>query len=532
MAERVSFGRQCTGNEGKRRLVRIFGAALLTLALPNLVISTAEARRFRHHHSGGGAGGYEPPYADMVIDGNTGRVLHSVNADELRHPASITKVMTLYLLFEQIEKGRFRMDTPLQISAHAAAQAPSKLGLRPGETITVQDAIKSIVTHSCNDIAVAVAENIAGDEDSFAEMMTKKAHALGMSRTHYANASGLPNNEQITTARDLTILGRALQDHFPQYYHFFSTHSFAYDGRILRNHNHMLDRVEGMDGIKTGYTTASGFNLLTSVHRDGHFLIAAVLGGRSAASRDKIMDGLIEANIDNTATSRTAPMVADSENDDDAPRPSVRAAVPVKVAAADDADATDDAVPAPLPMVKAVPAVRPRAAVISGTPRVTQVADKNETTASIPERKHLVADGATPVRTVTASAAGSTTTNMRWVQGPAGKQVSAKAADDKAPVKVAAAAPPAKPEPRPVARTGWLIQVGATDDVEKAQALLTRAKSSSRGALASAQAYTEKVQKGRETLYRARFAVLDSDAAESACKVLKRSGMACMSTKN
>ncbi len=515
----------------------MLGATLLTLALPNLVMSSAEARRFRHHHhSSGGGGGYEPPYADMVIDGNTGRVLHATNADELRHPASITKVMTLYLLFEQIEKGRFRLDTSLHISAHAAAQAPSKLGLQPGDTITVEDAIKAVVTKSCNDIAVAIAENIAGDESSFAEMMTKKAHALGMSRTHYANASGLPNNEQITTARDLTILARALQDHFPQYYHYFSTHSFAYDGQVLRNHNHLLDRVEGMDGIKTGYTNASGFNLLTSVHRDGHFLVAAVLGGHTARGRDEIMDNLIEANIDNTATSRTVPVVADNNGDDgDVVRPAAHLVPPAKIAANDDTEEPDDEMPAPLPMVKAVPAApaaRPRPAVISGTPRVAQVDDKSETTGSIQPRKRLVADGSTTTRPVAASVTGATTTNMRWVQGPAGKPVTTKAVEEKAPVKTAAAEPPVKPEVHPAGHAGWLIQVGATDDVSKAQELLTRAKSSSRGALASAQAYTEKVQKGGETLYRARFAVLDSDAAESACRVLKRSGMACMPTKN
>ncbi|MBI3274531.1 MAG: D-alanyl-D-alanine carboxypeptidase, partial [Methylocystis sp.] len=243
--------------------------------------------RGRGVHDGGVTGG-NPGFAAIVVDGG-GRTLFARNEHELRHPASITKVMTLYLLFEQLENGNLRLDSPLTISAHAAAQAPSKLGLKPGATIDVENAVKAVVTKSANDIAAAIAENIGGDEDSFAEMMTRKAHALGMSHTHYANASGLPNDAQITTARDLAVLGTAIQDRFPRYYRYFSTHSFAYRGAVHRNHNHLLGRIDGVDGIKTGYTRASGFNLLTSVRRGKRHLIAVVLGGRTAATRDRIM---------------------------------------------------------------------------------------------------------------------------------------------------------------------------------------------------------------------------------------------------
>ena len=166
-----------------------------------------------------------------------------------------------------------------------------KLGLEPGDTISVDDAIKAIVTRSANDVAVAIAEAIGGDEPHFADMMTRKAHTLGMSRTLYRNASGLPNDEQITTARDLTILARATEERFPRYFKYFSTHEFAYGGEIIGNVNHLLGRVDGVDGIKTGYTRASGFNLLTSVHRDGRSLVAVVLGGRTAAARDLYMEG-------------------------------------------------------------------------------------------------------------------------------------------------------------------------------------------------------------------------------------------------
>ncbi len=222
-----------------------------------------------------------PAFSAIVVDANSGRTIYAADPDGLRHPASITKVMTLYLLFEQLDSGKMTLQSRIPISEHAAAQEPSKLGLEPGETISVDDAIKAVVTRSANDIAVAIAEAIGGDESAFAAMMTRKAHEIGMSNTTYRNASGLPNDDQITTARDLTILARSLEDRFPRYFKYFSTEEFEYDGRTIGNHNHLLGRVDGVDGIKTGYTRASGFNLLTSVHRDGRSLLAVVMGGRT-----------------------------------------------------------------------------------------------------------------------------------------------------------------------------------------------------------------------------------------------------------
>ena len=201
---------------------------------------------------------YSPPYAAIVVDANSGSVLHAANPDALRHPASLTKIMTLYLLFEQIEAGKLRLDSRLEVSDHASQQAPSKLGLLPGQTLSVEDAIRALVTKSANDAAVVVAEAIGGDEETFARMMTRKARALGMSRTVYNNASGLPDEDQLTTARDQATLGRAIQDRFPRYYRYFATPSFTYRGHAMRNHNKLLGRVEGVDGIKTGYTRASG----------------------------------------------------------------------------------------------------------------------------------------------------------------------------------------------------------------------------------------------------------------------------------
>src|SRR4051812_9098505 len=309
---------------GGRRLVAVAGIAVVATSVVLASSSPAEARR-RHHARAGG--GYNPPYADMVVDAKTGRVLHAVNEHALRHPASVTKVMTLYLLFEQLEQGKMALDTELKVSAHAANQAPSKLGLRPGSTIEVEDAIKAIVTKSANDVAATIGENIGGSEEAFAEMMTRKARALGMTRTIYRNASGLPDPEQVTTAHDLTILGRAIQDRFPRYYTYFQTRVFRWAGRPIPNHNRLLGRVEGVDGIKTGYTRASGFNLLTSARTEGRHVVAAVLGGRSGAVRDRIMADLVRSNLPRAyAGARTAPVVAEAPVE--RPRPATVAEAP------------------------------------------------------------------------------------------------------------------------------------------------------------------------------------------------------------
>src|SRR5271170_1922115 len=313
------------------RVARFFNlAAGVCVAASALTASGAPAqgREWRHYHRVGHAyfahhRGYavarrpapveaDAAFSAIVVDANSGRELYGVNENGLRHPASITKVMTLYLLFEQLDKGALTLQSRIPISEHAAAQAPSKLGISAGDSISVDDAIKAVVTRSANDVAVAIAEAIGGDESNFAQMMTRKAHALGMSRTIYRNASGLPNDEQITTARDLTVLARATEERFPKYFHYFSTHEFDYSGEIIGNHNHLLGRVDGVDGIKTGHTRASGFNLLTSVHRDGRSLVAVVMGGRSAGSRDATMESLIATHIAEATTAHTATMIADA----------------------------------------------------------------------------------------------------------------------------------------------------------------------------------------------------------------------------
>ncbi len=258
---------------------------------------------------------YRPPYAAIVVDDKSGFVLHEVGADEPRHPASLTKIMTLYLLFEQLEAGTLTLDTPLQISTRAAMQNPTKLGLKANQTIKVEDAIKGLVTKSANDAAVVVAEAIGGSEEEFAKLMTLKAKALGMTSTTYVNASGLPAEEQITTARDQAVLGRAIQHRFPGYYQYFATPSFHYKGAEMRNHNALLGQVKGVDGIKTGYTEASGYNLVSSVRRDEKHIVAVVLGGTSNAARDARMRQLIEDNISLASTRRTLPIILEANGE-------------------------------------------------------------------------------------------------------------------------------------------------------------------------------------------------------------------------
>ncbi|HEV2539362.1 MAG TPA: D-alanyl-D-alanine carboxypeptidase family protein [Frateuria sp.] len=236
--------------------------------------------------------------AAIVVDATTGRVLGQVNADERNYPASLTKMMTLYLTFRELKAGRLTLEDRLPVSAWAANRAPSKLGLRVGQNITVEDCILAMVTKSANDAATVAAESIGGNEKGFADMMNAQAALLGMSGTHFDNASGLPDPNNWSTARDLLTLGRALFQDFPQYAHYFSVKEFNFNGQLVRGHNHLMDRYPGMDGLKTGFTDASGFNLASTAMRDGHRLFAVVLGGKTAARRDQLMANLLDAGFE------------------------------------------------------------------------------------------------------------------------------------------------------------------------------------------------------------------------------------------
>lgn len=531
------------------RLRVVIGLIGVAAVAATMASSPAEARK-RKAHSGGG---YTPPYAAMVVDARTGRTLHAVNEDAARIPASLTKVMTLYMLFEQMERGRFSMDSELKVSSYAASQPPTKLGLRAGSTISVEDAIKSMITLSANDSSVVVAENIAGSEEAFADQMTRKARSLGMSSTRFYNPHGLPHSPpNLTTARDLTILARALQERFPKYYPLFSMRAFQYGSRTIRGHNRLLGKVEGVDGIKTGYTRASGFNLMTSAKSEGRHVVSIVLGGRSGASRDKIMTDLVLASLPRASTSgRSSVMVAEAPEPEQRPRPEERP----RVAAAE---------PAPMP----VP--RPEAMADAPLPAAARAYAPMPTTTPIAPPRPVAASGQplqlSGMRPVTAT---TTPSAMRWSIGaqpsdakvlrpPANVDVTssiAKAPEPVAePVKVAEApaasvqrkveAAPAKvqaPEPvravshqaAVVASGKWVIQLGATDDEGKAKEILARARAKASGSLASASPFTEKVEKGGSTLFRARFAGFDdSKDAQNACAQLKRGGFSCFATRS
>ncbi|MGN6097618.1 MAG: SPOR domain-containing protein [Bosea sp. (in: a-proteobacteria)] len=523
-----------------------------------MAASPAEARKRRHHASGGG---YTPPYAAMVVDVKSGRTLHAVNADAPRIPASLTKVMTLYLLFEQMERGRLDMDSELKVSSYAASQPPTKLGLRAGTMLSVGDAIRSMITLSANDASVVVAENIAGSEDAFAEMMTRKARSLGMSSTRFYNPHGLPHSPpNLTTARDLTILARAIQERFPRYFPLFQTRAFQYGSRTIRGHNRLLGKVEGVDGIKTGYTRASGFNLMTSAKSDGHQIVSVVLGGRSGASRDKIMTDLVLANLPRAATGgHSSVMVAEAPEREERPRPEerVRPEERPRVAAAEPVPVPvprPETVAAPLPAVARAYApmptqtpIAPPRPVPAGQP--LQISNMRPVTATTTPSAMRWSIGAQPAdaKVLRPPANVDTTSSIAKLPEPAAAPVKvAEAKAEPAATSVARKAEPAPvrvqaPEPAPamshqaavVASGKWVIQLGATDDESKAKEILARARAKAASSLASASPFTEKVEKGGSTLFRARFAGFDdSKEAQSACAKLKRGGFSCFATKS
>ncbi len=239
----------------------------------------------------------QPKYAAIVVDAKTGEVLYAQQADSPRYPASITKIMTLYLAFEAIANGSLSPNDLITVSPRAAAQSPSKLGIRAGQQITVIDAMSAVAVKSANDMAVALAEKVGGNESHFAEMMTAKAKELGMPNSHFVNASGLPDSRQLTSARDIATLSRAVMRDYPQYYAFFGKRQFVWHGQVINNHNGLLGKMPGVDGIKTGFTNASGFNLAASAVRDNRRLIAVVMGGNSVAARDTHVEDLLETGF-------------------------------------------------------------------------------------------------------------------------------------------------------------------------------------------------------------------------------------------
>jgi D-alanyl-D-alanine carboxypeptidase len=488
-----------------------FGLGVAVLAA-GWTTTAAEARSRHHHrsHHQAAAHSYDPPYASIVVDANTGKTLQATDADSLRHPASLTKVMTLYLLFERLQAGTMQLSTRMPVSAHAAAQAPTKLGLKPGDSITVENAIRAIVTRSANDVAVIVAEAIGGSEPAFAHMMTQKARALGMMRTTYVNASGLPDDQQQTTARDQVILGRAIQERFPKYYAYFSTRKFVFRGRTITGHNRLL-AMDGVDGIKTGYTNSSGFNLITSLHRGGRHIVAAVFGGRTAAWRDARMRDLIGKYIQVASVEHTAPPIALAAIKT-APKP-----LPPEKPVVETASVT------PFPAELSAP---PAGSTAPLKPNVVRTFAVHANAYNAPETDgHFTPSTAKPVPVTTVATVKAEAPPLPPAPAPEKPTVVAtsspetEATRDSIPVSA-------------IKRGGWLIQVGAFDDEQGAKQRLELCRSKARAVLGEADPFTEPVAKGDKTLYRARFAGLDKHSAEAACKSLKRGEIPCLAIKN
>ncbi|RWE45706.1 MAG: D-alanyl-D-alanine carboxypeptidase [Mesorhizobium sp.] len=444
--------------------------------------------------------------AAIVVDAKTGKVLYSANADGRRYPASLTKMMTLYLTFEAMAKGKISRNSPVVFSAHASAEAPTKLGVKPGGSVTVETAILSIVTKSANDSATALGEMIGGNETNFARMMTAKARQLGMNGTVFRNANGLPDPGQFTTARDMATLGIALREHFPQYYGYFAQRSFLYGRQRINGHNRLLGRIKGVDGIKTGYTRASGFNLVSSVNDGNRRLVAVVMGGTSGGSRDNQMAGLINTYLPRASTRGGGDLVAKADSNPinalakvllpkhDAPTPDEK---PVAVAEADTA-AADDATTAAAD--DATTAVADDATVAQGDSEDEDTAEAEAPKLVVPAKK---------VKTVIVSAPKVATAQV-----------------------VAAYAEPAPAAVDPVntasVPSGWAIQVASSPNQSEAQAFLDATTKQAPKVLADASGFTVAFDKGGVTYYRARFGGFGSkDAAWKACTALKKKKIEC-----
>ncbi|TPN66497.1 D-alanyl-D-alanine carboxypeptidase [Mesorhizobium sp. B1-1-1] len=431
--------------------------------------------------------------AAIVVDAKTGKVLYSSDANARRYPASLTKMMTLYLTFEALAKGKISRNSPVVFSAHAAAEPPTKLGVKPGGSVAVETAILSMVTKSANDSATALGEMLGGNETNFARMMTAKARQLGMNGTVFRNANGLPDPGQFTTARDMATLGIALREHFPQYYGYFSQRSFLYGRQRINGHNRLLGRIKGVDGIKTGYTRASGFNLVSSVSDGNRRIVGVVMGGTSGSSRDNQMAALINTYLPRASTRGGGDLVAKADSGNpvtalarvllpkhDAPTPDEK---PVAVASADDADE----------------AVADDATVAQGDSDVADDTAAEEPKLVVPAKK---------VKTVIVSAPKVATAQV----------VSAYAEPAPAVDPVNTASVP----------SGWAIQVASSPRQSEAQAFLDKATKQAPKVLADASGFTVAFDKDGVTYYRARFGGFGSKtAAWKACTALKKKKIEC-----
>lgn len=429
-------------------------------------------------------------YAGIVIDAKTGKTLYASSADSHRYPASLTKMMTLYMVFEAIDSGRISKKTRIRVSKNAAAEQPSKLGVRAGQTVSVEQAIYALVTKSANDVSTAVAEHLGGSEAGFAKQMTSKARSLRMSKTTFRNAHGLPNSRQKTTARDMARLGVALREHFPHHYHYFSTRSFKYGKARFGNHNRLLGTVKGVDGIKTGYIRASGFNLVTSVRKDGRSIVAVVMGGKTGASRNAQMKKLVARYLPKASRRGKGNLIAKGPSTSikvvlpkTGPVPKFRDFSEVRVALAYAQPEKAASFPTPVgrPVIgkeALISGLKKQRAVAAPIPRPKADLGSNNQTASIEQ----------PVDTIVTSSTGLP--------------------------------------------SGWVIQIGASPTREAAENLLFEAKAKTGGVMTAAEPFTVITHRNGEQLHRARFAGFSGKSqAWSACKALKKKGYGCWATQ-
>ena len=423
-------------------------------------------------------------YAAIVVDANTGKTLFEASAGAQRYPASLTKMMTLYLVFEGMAAGKFKKSTPVRFSAHASSMPPTKLGVKPGGSVPMETIIYALVTKSANDAAAAVAEYIGGSEAEFARMMTAKARKLGMRNTVFRNASGLPNPGQLTTARDMATLGIALREHFPQYYAYFATRSFTYGRQRMGNHNKLLGRVKGVDGIKTGYTRASGFNLVSSIKVGGRKVVAVVMGGASAGARDRHMAELLRKYLPKASSRGGGALIAASG-----------AAETVEVARAETAYA-----PAPVALPK-----------------------KNAPTPDI--RPAAVAEASAEPMQAPAGEAGDVATAATSRIEQAFAQPQPRPAAAPAVEQKSAGIDPVKTASIP---SGWAVQVAAAQSETDARKQLAATSRQAPAILADAAGYTMAFDKDGVTYFRVRFGGFSSKAeARGACNALKKKKIAC-----
>jgi D-alanyl-D-alanine carboxypeptidase len=508
----------------------------------------------------------EEKNAILIVDGNTGRTLYESSADALRHPASLAKMMTLYLVFEQIEQGRLTYQSRIKVSAAAAAAQPSKLELNEGDEIVLIDAIRALITKSANDVAVAVAEQIAGSEARFARLMNQKAAQLGMKNTLFKNASGLPDDEQVTTARDMVTLALHLQDDFPKHYPLFATPTFTYNGDTFRNHNNLLANYEGTEGVKTGYTAASGFNLVASVHRGQKHVVGAVFGGASASQRDHTMRtflniGLVKASHIKTRVPAPALVAARGKGTPAAkiagiPMPQrVERPATIKPVIAAEAGDTSQSGSATTSQGVEIARVRPvlvtpRPAVATGTPdSIDTVLERGgpEQTAQLPQWTTASASGSFARAPAFAPADKPALFNDPAVaRGTLPSTLEDQAARLAAGTSAVGGqtlttqslsepqAKPRLPAQGQVAAAsvgGFHIQIGAYQSLAEAEHQLAAVRERAAAVLRSYAAVTLQFRQGDKVLHRARFSGFDAQAAASTCNELKRLKVDCMVVK-